>query len=44
MNFNLTHAFKRGLRSSETNTFVWVFFFSFRAATDFKPFDIKAIG
>lgn len=43
MNFNLTHAFKRGLRSSETNTFVWVFFF-FRAATDFKPLDIKAIG
>ena len=28
MNFNLTHAFKRGLRSSETNNFVWVFFFS----------------
>lgn len=43
-NFNLTHApkKKKGLRSSGTNSFVgWLVVF--RAATDFKPFDIKAI-
>lgn len=38
-NLSLTHAFKKGLHFSETNTFF------FRAATDFlfKQFNIKAI-